>query len=416
MLGRLLKPFTSLKLTVTLLTLGIALVFFGTLAQTTDGLWLAQNRYFKSWFCTWTPHTAGWQWLIVPLPGGYLLGVSLLVNLIAAHVSRFKFAWRKSGILLTHFGVILLLAGQLVTDKFAVESQMRLKEGQSKNYSESSLYSELAVLDVTDPKLYKVVTFPETQVARKGELSHPDLPFTLRVTDYWENCDLVPRGPMSGGTPQASNGIAQRFTFRKEPVTRTMDARNFPVAFVEVRAGAAVKGTWILSPFASDENVLVVLSRSFQSSYGPELGARSFELLRAPQRFEHAGRTYEMHFRAERFYQSHWIELLKFTHEKYIGTDTPKDFRSRVRLRNPGRDEDRQLDIYMNYPLRYAGSTYFQASFDQVDPQVTVLQVVKNPGWLAPYFGCVLVGAGLLIQFLIHLAGFISKQIAPSPK
>jgi len=410
MLLRLLKPLTSLKLTVTLLALGIALVFFGTLAQTTDGLWVAQSRYFRSWFCTWSPHTPGWQGLILPLPGGYLLGVSLLVNLIAAHVARFKFTARKSGILLAHLGIILLLVGQLITDMLAVESQMRLTEGQAKNYSESTLYSELTILDVTDPKQHKVFTFPEARVAKKGELQIPELPFTLRIADYWENSDIQPRGPRSGGTPQASQGIAERFTFTQEKPTRTMDARNVPTAFVEVVVQGASKGTWILSPFASDESILVSLSRSFANQMGPELGAKMFTSLSAPQRFEVGGRTFEVHLRAERFYQTHSLQLLKFTHEKYIGTETPKDFRSRVRLENPERHESRELDVYMNNPLRYSGLTYFQASFDRIDPRVTILQVVKNPGWLTPYFGCALVGAGLIIQFMIHLVGFIKKQ------
>ena len=39
----------------------------------------------------------------------------------------------------------------------------------------------------------------------------------------------------------------------------------------------------------------------------------------------------------------------------------------------------------------------------------SVLSVVRNPSWLTPYIGCAIVGAGLLVQFLTHLVGFISK-------
>jgi hypothetical protein len=63
----------------------------------------------------------------------------------------------------------------------------------------------------------------------------------------------------------------------------------------------------------------------------------------------------------------------------------------------------------MNNPLRYAGETFYQASFDR-DDQGTVLQVVHNPSWLTPYFSCVLVAAGLLVQFLTHLLGFVRKR------
>ena len=48
------------------------------------------------------------------LPGGYLLGSLLLVNLIAAHISRFQFTRKKLGIHVAHGGIILLLVGQLV--------------------------------------------------------------------------------------------------------------------------------------------------------------------------------------------------------------------------------------------------------------------------------------------------------------
>jgi len=71
--------------------------------------------------------------------------------------------------------------------------------------------------------------------------------------------------------------------------------------------------------------------------------------------------------------------------------------------------EEREMLIYMNNPLRYAGETYYQASFDP-DNQGTVLQVVRNPGWLTPYFSCVLVAAGLGVQFMSHLVGFAAKR------
>ena len=61
--------------------------------------------------------------------------------------------------------------------------------------------------------------------------------------------------------------------------------------------------------------------------------------------------------------------------------------------------------IYMNNPLRYNGETYYQAGFDR-DDQGTRLQVVRNPGWLAPYVACVMVALGMVWQFCVHLFGF----------
>jgi len=38
------------------------------------------------------------------------------------------------------------------------------------------------------------------------------------------------------------------------------------------------------------------------------------------------------------------------------------------------------------------------------------LQVVRNPSWLTPYAGCIMVAAGLVTQFMIHLVGFVSRR------
>ena len=55
------------------------------------------------------------------------MAVVLLINLLAAHFQRFAFSKKKIGIFLTHAGLILMLLGQIVTDQFQVESNMRLE-------------------------------------------------------------------------------------------------------------------------------------------------------------------------------------------------------------------------------------------------------------------------------------------------
>ena len=68
----------------------------------------------------------------------------------------------------------------------------------------------------------------------------------------------------------------------------------------------------------------------------------------------------------------------------------------------------------MNNPLRYQGLTFYQYQMggDEAGDNrgSSVLMVVRNPGWLTPYAGCALVGAGMAIQFLMHLTRFVSKR------
>lgn len=408
---RLFHFFSSLRLTVGLLIAALVLVFIGTLAQVHEGLYDAQTRYFKSWL-VWGPVLAHRKWPVV-LPGGYLLGTLLLINLVAAHFRRFTFEKRKLGIVLIHGGLVLLLVGQLATDMLSTESHLRLTEGQAKNYSESGSHNELVIIDKSDPQTDQVVAILDRVVARKGEIRPPGLPFILRVKEYFPNSEPRVRPPTTAHeAAQASQGIAQRFRFVPTEVTKRMDDKNVPTAVVEVVTEQGSLGSWAVSCWATEEALLAWLQRQWNSSAGPGMGDRLAQQLAAPQQFEAGGRRYEIALRPARLYYPHHIQLLDFRHDKYRGTEIPKNFSSLVRLTNPITGEDREVKIYMNNPLRYGGATYYQASFDQFDPRVTVLQVVRNPSWLTPYLACTLVTVGLTVQFLMHLAGFVKRNAA----
>lgn len=73
---------------------------------------------------------------------------------------------------------------------------------------------------------------------------------------------------------------------------------------------------------------------------------------------------------------------------------------------------DREVLIWMNNPLRYAGATFYQADFDQSTELTTVLQVVTNPGWMAPYVACMLVATGMLAHFGMLLVRFSRRCAA----
>jgi len=129
------------------------------------------------------------------------------------------------------------------------------------------------------------------------------------------------------------------------------------------------------------------------------------------QHVSYEGRHYHLVMRPERHYKDYSLHLIKFTHEVYPGTEIPKDFASQVVVNNHETGEERQVRIYMNSPLRYEGDTYYQSSYDQ-DNKGSILQVVRNPGWLTPYIACTIVGIGLVWQFLVHLIPFLKRKVA----
>lgn len=387
MTDRLLNILTSLRLTVVCLSMALVLVFFGTLAQVKWGLWIVQEKYFHSWFVYWEP--GGWK---IPVwPGGYLLGTILLLNLLAAHFKRFELSRKKIGIFTIHAGLILLLLGGLFTSLFQVESYMAIPEGERKNFSENARVTELAVVDITDPNHDSVVVIPEYRLASGKPVEHEALPFKIQVNHYYINSD--PTTIEVDGKKQIS--------FLPKRQALALDEQNIPSASIEIVTDEGTKGPFTLSRWMTERQWRLLL----EDRLGPVIGPG---FTREPV-FTYKGREYMLALRPERYYKPFHVELIEFTHDRYKGTEIPKNFSSRVRLISEETQEDREVLIYMNNPLRYWGETYYQGGFEPGDT-VTILQVVRNPSWITPYIACALVGIGLTWQFMSHLVGFLRKK------
>jgi hypothetical protein len=379
--------FTSLRLTVACLTAALVLVFIGTIAQVKLGLYVVQEKYFSSFFVWWEP--AGGSLKIPVWPGGYLIGMVLLLNLIAAHIKRFEFSRKKAGIFIIHAGLILLLVGQLLSQVWQVESYMAIEEGATKNFSESGRSSEIAIIDVTDKETDSVVAIPQSLLKSGKEITHAALPFKVKVQSYFVNSDPVPSG--------------SALAFEEKPFETSMNKRNIPSATVEIITDEGSKGVFPVSNFKTEANLIDWMGRVF--------GNRFSSSWVGPATFSHKDRQYEIVMRPERYYKPFTVQLMDFTHDRYAGTEIPKNFSSRVKLLWPAKGEDREVLIYMNNPLRYWGETYYQGGFERGDT-VSILQVVRNPSWITPYVACVLVTLGLVVQFLSHLIGFARKRTA----
>ena len=376
---RWLKPLTSLKLTIICLACAMVLVFLGTLDQVHIGVYEAENRYFKSLFLFWTPPNTAAR--IPWFPGGYVIGTLLLINLIAAHVARFKLSWKKAGILFLHSGLILLLVGQLFADIFIDrESLMRLDQGQTKNYSESLYHDELAIIDTSGNDSDRVISIPDSQLHKGNRIALPTDSLEVIINDFYPNAALInPSQLPAANYPHLQLGpMADAVEMER---TYKENERNQPAANVSVIQGGNVIGTWNL--------------------------AAGFP---RPISFDAAGKACQIVLRPKRFYKPFAIQLLQFRHDRYAGTDIPKNFSSRIRLTDPARHEDRESLIFMNNPLRYRGYTFFQAGFDNNDT-TTVFQVAQNPSWLIPYISCALIVFGMLLQFGMHLVGFVKRRM-----
>jgi hypothetical protein len=385
------------------------LIFCGTLAQIDNGIWTVVNSYFRWWY-VWVPFqlfvrfgqvffflpktlTVGGSF---PFPGGWTLGTLLLANLLAAHALRFKITPNRLGILIIHAGLIVLMVSELITGLCAVEARMTIAAREAVNFTDETHAVELAV---TDPGGEEVTVVPASRLKPGAVIRNDQLPFDVQVADYQPNSNLVRAEkdePDSPETFTSSVGVRYKLVSQAEGAGVGEQHEDVPM------------GKFTFRKKGSDEDVG---TRALALWFDPNVTQRLPLYKFAPQQVTADGKAYTVELRYRRAYKPYTIQLLEFRHDKYVGTDTPKNYSSRVRLIDPSRGEDREVLIRMNEPLRYQGETFYQSAFLPGDTG-TVLQVVRNPAWWWPYVSCFLVSLGMVAHFGLNLVSFLRKRAA----
>jgi hypothetical protein len=397
-------PFANLRITLTLLSLSMILIFVATLEQVRIGIRGAQAEFFESMYGIWHYPEQFWGGnllnpLPIPIPGGYLLGGLLILNLLAAFITRFQWTGKKMGIQFIHLGIIMLLVGQLATQAMQEESRMQINKGESKNYLERFHGVELAFIDVTDAQTERVVALPEALLEQGGLHYSEDLPFKVRVLNFGPNCEfnsLPPASKAKGPTEGVNRGVIQSANLEIRPKAEdfSSEGMNFGYVVFELLEGAESLGTWAAISHPAGNH--------WWAQINPKMGDLAFQPIRMN------GRLWGATLRPEREYLPYSIELLGIANEFYQGTDIPFNFESEIVL-NMEKNQSRRALVYMNTPLRHEGKTFYQYQMNK-SADYTVFQVVRNPSWLVPYIACVLVSIGLLWQFSFHLVRFLNKN------
>jgi hypothetical protein len=337
-----------------------------------------------------------------PFPGGWLIGGLLLTNLLAAHIVRFKFTWKRSGILLIHAGLVVMMLSEFITGKFGVEGIMSIVQGSSSNFLELHDYNELAIIDPSDPNTDSVVVIPDSMLKKEGTIQHELLPFDVEVVRYLTNSDRpVDVQPGEPNPATAGDGLTLAAVPRPDVSGADPDQTiDFPSAYIRLKkkeSGESL-GTYLVSMWWSD--------------YLQMLGKVR------PQQVKVNDKTYNVYLRSKRIYKPYTLHLKKFHHEVFqetvnqqTGMGLDKFFASDVRLVDPTQNAELEIKISMNEPLRYGGETFYQAGWIPGDLG-TRLQVVRNPGWTMPYISCLMVGSGMIFHFGMNLIVFLRRRLA----
>jgi ResB-like family len=433
---RVLKELAGLRITVVLFILSLILVFVGTLAQMDAGIHDVVPTYFRSLFVmvpfqVFTRFAQKFFWLdkdavlpgAFPFPGGLALGTALLINLLAAHMVRFKLSWKRSGIIMIHSGLILMMLGELITGQFAIEGNLTIVEGSSTNYLEHRDRCELALTATSEgkPKEDDVFVVPGSLLRQEGKLiidARPPskegvklLPVNVRAVRFMPNSQLR---VLDGSRQKA---LVQRFTDWEKfmPAVDELPPPNEHPAKTtglgeEIAAVNTPPGVGVDPDSKFDVPSAYVTFEKDGKELGTYLVSVWFSMLDyQPQKITVDGKNYEISLRATRTYKPYHMLLHKVTTKYYEGSKKPKEYESRVQLIDKANETDRTITISMNQPLRYRGETFYQSG---VNGPSTILQVVRNPGWMLPYLSCLLVGLGMLIHFTMNLTKFLDQRAA----
>ncbi len=362
---------TSNTLTLVCLLWLFVLTFWGTLYQISHGLYITKKVIFNSWF-----FLAGGY---IPLPGARLFLWVALLNLLCVLIFRTSYKWSKSGHILTHCGLLLLIVGSGYTLHFSEESSLTLREGQGLNTASDYYLWEVAawVQAMEGGKLVKNVSARSLSGLQQGDvLTFKGIGVQAQVDDYYPNCQAFVGGPGAQLYANAS-GIGQ---LTGQPSSGD-PTKNIPGLTLKVSASQ--------SP-GTEQPVLV---------YGLET---------LPVAVRLGSQTVHFMLRRKQHVLPLVVKLIDFKKDEYPGTSMAKSFESRVMINTSGLE--REVVISMNKPFRHNDFTFYQSSYSQSEAgESSTLSVVKNPGRMLPYIASLIISLGMCVHFFLMLSKYANR-------
>ncbi len=475
-----LKPLASLKITVVLFLMSIFIVFAGTLAQTEKDIWQVVHDYFRmdfhslrsamsstmawidlriffprSFFPNMTPIPWGVGFWF---PKGWLIGFGLFINLLAAHIIRFRIQAKRgrltAGLITLAIGIalttVVILAGSsqtaqqlsLFTDWPSLRILWLLTQCTvaglvllagcvlifRKRAGIVLLHSGIGLLMIGElvvgiwavegqMQIVEGQTSNVVMDSRELELAIVDpsgkteddvfaIPESRLVPDAVVSDDGLPVGvEILQFMPNSRERSA--IPGRENPATAGYGLRRVAEEIPPI-AGTDNSG---------QSNSPAAYVKLIDKKSGKPLGVYLFSLQQwlngLTERVDADGRTYEVSLRYRHDYKPYSMHLVDVEQQTYMGTQTAKSYASDLRLVDPATNVDRRVRIWMNNPLRFAGATFYQSNYGRdrgTGREYTGLQVVTNTGWRIPYVACMMVVIGMFAQFSVTLKRFLTRR------
>jgi hypothetical protein len=452
--GRMLAVLSSLRLAVvTMVTLG-AVCGYATFYEMHNGTPAAQRDIYQTpWFA-------------------FLLGL-LGLNVFSVMVSRYPWTKHHTGFLIAHVGILLVLAGSVVSLYRGLDSNMALLEGET---SDRVALLEKAV-QVSVPGLGVSGSFPvafeKTRPApgREKRFALPGSDVVMVADDYHPHVQVVEAfEPADSGVPalqfllQAPMATQEQWLVADDPQRSHLDLGMVSFGFHAASSEAQAKellghaeGANHLSFVAAPDGRLLFAAADGSGALKtgaveagqplptgwPAMGVtvnrfvRQARLVRTvkpetpPAKEERRQSAVRLHiegpkgrsepewvlwgervrvaygdqpaslaYRAPEAALPFKVTLLRFNNEPYPGSRMASTFESTVRVQDPENGNFETL-ISMNHPLHHRGYIFFQSSFVEGRPMMSIFSVARAPGLPLVYLGTTLMGVGIIWMFYV---------------
>jgi hypothetical protein len=391
------RLFTSFKVATIVFVLLTLITLLGTLYQVEHGLHAAKEQYFYSWIIVEKVGT-------IPLliPGGMLLMWILFINMTLGALVKVRKRWKGLGLLVSHFGMLMLLAGAFITHKASSDGYMALYPGMKSNRVESYRDWQLEIMPLDDQgKAEKAWILPsdELQSIRSDEqrkYETEDLPFGIVINGFSQNATPIPvSAPMAA---EAQGKEIDGFKLSQQQASKNAE-QNLPGCYIELR------------PESGDPIETILWAGSFR--FDPREKPMPFT-------FEVGGQKYGALLAKRTWVVPFEVQLDEFIFERHPGISTARNYESRITRLEESQPE-KPVEIKMNEPMRYAGYTFFQESFgpqgsEPGDEMFSQFAVANNPADQWPLWSLVVTSAGLMLHFVIMLVSYIVRSFSTKPK
>ena len=451
--GRMLAFLSSLRLAVvTMVTLG-AVCGYATFYEMQNGTPAAQRDIYQTpWFA-------------------FILGL-LGLNVFSVMVSRYPWTKHHTGFLTAHVGILLVLAGSVVSLYRGLDSNMALLEGET---SDRVALLEKA-LQVSVPGLGASGTFP-VAFEKKAPAPGREKRFAvggdvvLVADEYYPHVSVTEAfEPAAAGAPalhvalQAPVATQEQWLVADDPQRSHLDLGMVSFGFHAAASGAQAKellghaeGANHLSFVATPDGQLLFAAADASGTITtgavepgqpvptgwPAMGvtvdrflprarlARTVRPETPPTKEERRQSAVRLHLEglkgksepewvlwgesvpvaygdetASLAYRSpeaalpFKVTLLRFSNEPYPGSRMASTFESTVRVEDPEQGTFETL-ISMNHPFHHRGYIFFQSSFVEGRPMMSIFSVARAPGLPLVYLGTALIGVGVIWMFYV---------------